>query len=56
MNYIFKQLKEILPEHLRSYQLVYLANLDGMTDCVTKEFRTFEQFSNAADGITSKII
>ena len=37
MNYIFKQFKEILPEHLRSYQLVYLANLDGMTDCVTKE-------------------
>ena len=38
VNYVFQQWKEILPEHLSSYQSVYLANLDGTTDFVTKEY------------------
>ena len=35
VNYIFRQWKEILSEHLSSS--VYLANLDDTTDFVTKE-------------------
>ena len=34
---VFEQSKKILSEHLSSYQSVYLANLDGKTDFVTKE-------------------
>ena len=37
VKYVFQLWKEILSEHLSSYQSVYLANLDGMTDFVTKE-------------------
>ena len=37
VTYVFQLRKEILSEHLSSYQSVYLANLDGMTDFVTKE-------------------
>ena len=36
VNYVFQQWKEILSEHLSSYQSVYLENLDGTTDFVTK--------------------
>ena len=34
VNYIFQWSKEILSEHLSSYQSVYLVNLDGTTDFV----------------------
>ena len=37
VKYVFQLWKEILSEHLSSYQSVYLANLDGTTDFVTKE-------------------
>ena len=36
LNYIFQQWKEIFSEHLSSYQSVYLADLYGTMDCVTK--------------------
>ena len=37
VSYIFQQSKEILSEHLSSYQLVYVANLDDTTNFVTNE-------------------
>ena len=37
VKYVFQLWKEILPEHLSSYQSVYLTNLDGTTDFVTIE-------------------
>ena len=37
VKYVFQPWKETLSEHLSSYQSVYLANLDGTTDFVTKE-------------------
>ena len=41
---VFQQWKEILSEHLRSYQSVYLVNLDGMTDFATKECSKKKKF------------
>ena len=41
VKYIFQQWKEILSEHLSS---VYLANLDGTTDFVTKKRRKNIEF------------
>ena len=37
MKYVYQLWKEILSEHLSSYQSVYLASLNGTTDFVTKE-------------------
>ena len=44
VKYVFQQWKEILSEHLSSYQSVYLANLDGTTDFVTKEYSKNNKF------------
>ena len=37
VNYIFQHWKESLSGHLSSFQSVFLANLDGTTDCATSE-------------------
>ena len=37
VKYVFQLWREILSEHLSSYQSFYLENLDGTTDFVTKK-------------------
>ena len=37
VNFIFKHWKQSLPQWLNTMQYVYLANLDGTTDVITKE-------------------
>ena len=56
VNYVFQQWKEILPEHLSSYQSVYLANLDGTTDFVTKEYSKKLSFTVTMMKLTQKCL
>ena len=56
VNYMFEKWKKILSEHLSSYKLVYLANLDGTIDCITKECSKRIEFTVTTRKLTQKNI
>ena len=56
VSYIFQQSKEILSEHLSSYQLVYVANLDDTTNFVTNECSKKIEFYSDREEADTKML